>query len=718
MICKFVKKFFIVLFVLTGSISGFAQQKLTLEAAILQQYRNLYPEHFMGLSWIPQSSWYSYYLNSDTILLANAAEDAEEVLTVAMLNKALKQKGEEELKRLPGVEFISRKELVFNNGSNYYHYNISSGKVDKILSCDDSGLNISYQPETHRLAYTLDNNLYYADSTRSKVAITSFEDPNIVAGQAIARNEFGIDKGIFWSPSGRQLAFYQKDETNVKNYPIINYTVTPAVAKNIKYPMAGGGSEQAKVGVYDFSTGKTIYLQTTGEADQYLTNLAWGPDENLIYVAVLNRGQDHLKLNTYEAATGRFVKTLFEETADKYVEPESPPLFFEQLPGKFLWMSDRNGYHSIYLYNTDGKLIKQLTKDSDVQEVIGVDAKGKELIYTAVEGLIDVQLFSVNLRSGKISVLDPKEGVHRAQMNDEGTFILDSYSSVKEPHVLQLLSSGGTLVQTLINAADPLSDYNIGEISLPVITAEDGTKLQGRLIKPFDFDSTQTYPVVVYVYGGPHAQLINNSYLASASLWMFYLANQGYLVFTLDGRGSANRGSEFEQTVFRNLGEVEMQDQLAGVDYLKSLPYVDDSKMAVHGWSFGGFMTVSLMLRHPGVFQVGVAGGPVTDWNMYEVMYTERYMDTPEENPEGYKTAALAQYADNLKGDLLLIHGLDDDVVLLQHNITLLNALIKAGKDVDFFNYPGHKHNVLGRDRVHLYNKVIEYIKEKMPPLE
>jgi dipeptidyl-peptidase-4 len=266
----------------------------------------------------------------------------------------------------------------------------------------------------------------------------------------------------------------------------------------------------------------------------------------------------------------------------------------------------------------------------------------------------------------------------------------------------------------LLKSEDRLKNYNVGTTEIFNINANNGTSLYCRLIKPSNFDPEKKYPVVVYVYNGPHVQLVTNSYLGGSSLWMNYLAEQGYLVFTVDGQGSAHRGKEFEQIIHRQLGTQEMADQLAGVEWLKKQSYVNPARMAVHGWSFGGFMTTSLMLRAPGTFKVGVAGGPVIDWRLYEIMYTERYMDTPQENTEGYDLSNCTNRADKLQGKLLMIHGADDNVVVLQHNMRFLKACVDKKIPVDFFVYPGHEHNVRGKDRVHLMNKIITYITDNL----
>ena len=311
---------------------------------------------------------------------------------------------------------------------------------------------------------------------------------------------------------------------------------------------------------------------------------------------------------------------------------------------------------------------------------------------------------------GKQKLLTKEEGTHSVDVHCSEEFIFDSYSSHDIPNKVVIRNAKGKIVTELVDADNPLKDYKLTPAEIKTIEAEDGTKLYTRLIKPKDFDATKKYPVLIYVYGGPHAQLITNSWGDGASLWMQWMANQGYIVFTLDNRGSGNRGVEFEHGIHRQLGTLEHQDQLKGVEYLSSLQYIDTSRIAIHGWSFGGFMTNTMMLRSPEIFKVGVAGGPVTDWKYYEVMYGERYMDRPQENKEGYKKASIIEHAENLKGDLLLIHGTIDPVVVMQQDLSLIEKFVDLGIQVDFFPYPMHEHNVRGKDRVHLMEKVLTYI--------
>lgn len=694
-----------------------AQKKeLTLSDAVLGQWRQFYPEQKANLSW--RAGMDAFVFNDEegkSLLIQNVgAKKYTTLFTLDQLNKA----AELSLQYMPTVRWATKEQFSFRAKGTVYHMAYKDRTLTKESAMAmPKGANTDYHKASGQVAYTKDHNLYYQTKDGKEVVVTEFDDPNIVSGQAIARYEFGIGKGTFWSPDGMSLAFYQKNESDVADYPLLDITTTPGSLKSVKYPMAGQKSEYARVGVYNTKTKRTAYLKVKGPRDQYLTNLGWGPNNKFVYVVVINREQNHIWLNQYEAKTGDFVKTILEEKHDKYVEPEHPVWFIPGNDQEFLWWSERDGFMHLYRYNIDGKLIGQVTQGKWVTlGIVGLDASSKNILVQGTdESGLNTTLYSAPLAgNGKSKRIVKEDGTHRFQLSGNKNYIIDTYSDIKTPNVVRVLDLNGKKKNNILTADNPYEDYSIAMPELLTIKSKDGVDLHGRLIKPADFDPNKKYPVIVYVYGGPHAQMVKNTWLASASLWMYHAANKGYLVFTLDNRGSANRGLEFENIIHRQLSKVEMEDQMAGVEYLKTLPYADTDKMAVHGWSYGGFMTTSMMLKYPEVFKVGVAGGPVTDWNYYEVMYGERYMDQPKENPEGYKETQLKNFVQNLKGDLLLIHGTVDDVVVMQHNFALVKAFVDNGILMDFFPYPMHPHNVRGKDRVHLMNKVLTYIDEKL----
>ncbi len=691
-----------------GLISHAQKTELTLENAVMQQYRAYYPKSTTLFKWIEGTNDYSYLSPDYQTLMRRSVKDDEgkAIFTTADIEKITSE-------RPPYInvyKWINTNQFYMKMGQKYYLFNVSEKTGQVVAEVVKEAENESFSDASENVAYTIDNNLYTVGRKRSIIEITQNEK-SIVSGQAIARSEFGITEGIFWSPDGKKIGFYQKDESDVADYPLLDIDMTPGILKSIKYPMAGQKSERPKVGI--FNNGKTIYVEPTGDAEDYLTNFGWNPDASQFYLAEVNRDQNHVKLNQYDASSGKLIKTILEEKSDKWTEPEFPVYFINY--DEFIWMSEKDGFMNMYLYNANsGELVKQLTNHNwVVTEILGHDTEGN--IYYMGTGEIPTEshAFVINVKSGKQKQLTKEAGTHKVSFNSDYSYFFDGYSNTTTPNKESIKNIKGKVVSDLMTAKNPLENIKMGIAEFGTIKAADKkTDLYYRLIKPSNFDPEKKYPVLIYVYGGPHAQLVTNSWYGGASLWMYWLAEQGYLVYTLDNRGSANRGFEFESIIHRNLGTNEMNDQLEGVKFLKSLDYVDSKRLAVHGWSFGGFMTTSLLLRHPDVFTTGVAGGPVTDWKYYEIMYGERYMDRPDQNEEGYKNSSLLNYVKALEGNLLLIHGTADNVVVMQHNLALVKAFIEAKKQVDFFPYPMHEHNVRGKDRVHLMTKVLEYVIE------
>jgi dipeptidyl-peptidase-4 len=703
-------------------LSSSAQTKmLTMEEAVVKQKTTLAPARMKQLGWIKNSGSYFYIDNinpEEALVSGNAGQEAtKNLLTLSQLNTAVSAASEKLLMAFPAITWKNENQFTFESEKKLLMYDLKTKKitVDTKRNFPDDAENMDTAEKTGNIAYTVKNNLMvYAGN--NQLIVTNDLNENIVNGKSVHREEFGIVKGTFWSPNGGLLAYYRMDQTMVTDYPIIDWTTRPATNNSIKYPMAGDKSHEVTVGIYNVASGNTVFIKTGEPKEQYLTNIAWSPDEQHLYIAVLNREQNHLWLNSYSTATGLLEKTLFEETNDKYVHPMHPLVFVPNNPNQFIWQSERDGYNHLYLYDITGKLIKQLTKGNwVVTELSGFDVKGTKAFYSSTaESPVTRNFYSVDLKKGAISRLTANDGTHTIIMNSEGSSFLDSYQSTDTPRMIYLKSTNGKSSKTIFNAPNPLKDYRLGNMGIFKLKSESGEDLYCRLFKPVDFDSTKKYPTIVYLYNGPGVQLINNTWNGAGDLWFQYMAEHGFVVFTLDGRGSANRGLAFEQSIFRHVGVNEMKDQLVGINYLKSQSYVDASRMGLFGWSYGGFMTTSIMTRYPDIFKAAVAGGPVIDWSYYEVMYTERYMDTPQENPDGYKEARTINYIDNLKGKLLIIHGTQDPVVVWQNSLMFLKACVDKKKQVDYFVYPGHEHNVLGKDREHLYQKVTDYFMQNL----
>ncbi len=708
---KISKLFFLFLFV--GSFLFSQTQKFTIAEAVNGLRSNLTVKNISQFSWADDGK--SHYQSTKNAYLVTdiSTQKQDTLVSLFQLNHYLSL--DKKLKTFPRITFLTKDKGYFSQNSENFWIE-RSGKEWKIkdgINLDKAAENSQQFTDSQGFVYTIKNNLFF-NKNGKVIQITNDKNEDILNGQAVHQREFGIDKGIFISPDNSKIAFYRMDQSMVTDYPIIDWSVVPAVNKNIKYPMAGSPSHHVTLGIYDVKSNKTTFLNIEGDPEQYLTVITWNPDSKSVFVGVLNRDQNDLKMNQYNASTGVFIKQLFEEKSDKYVEPQQPLLFFPNSNTDFIWQSQRTGFNHLFHYNIDQGLVAQLTKGNWlVTDILGFNEKKKEVFYVSTQDSpLERHLYKVDWTNYKTQRLDQGAGMHSGILSKDGNHLYDSYSNAIIPRSVNLINTNNLKAKNLLTANNTLKNYQRPEIKNLTLKADDGTPLYGKIILPTNFDTNKKYPVIVYLYNGPHAQLINDSFPASGNLWYEFMAQKGYIVFTMDGRGSSNRGLKFEQAIFRNAGETEMKDQLQGVAYLKSLPYVDANRLGIHGWSYGGFMTTSFMLKHPEVFKVGVAGGPVIDWNMYEIMYTERYMDSPQNNPEGYKQANLLDKVQKLKGHLLMIHGAQDNVVVWQHSMKFLKSAVDHGVQMDYFVYPGHEHNVLGKDRVHLMQKVTDYFDE------
>lgn len=717
-------------------------------------YFNLVPKSMPGLQW-----WGDICVRTDieNIKKIDTKSGKESILvTLEEVNEALKN-GEMPYKLTGHIKPLrtlmaaslpwgDRNVITFTQyddrtpGQKYMiWYDFSKKKIVNLFNLQGEGpTNFDFCKENGYMAYTIGNDLYvahegdFSSMVNPKVTGNQQQEKDVVYGQAVHRNEFGIMKGTFWSPKGTYLAFYRMDQSMVTDYPQVNTTARIAELVPDKYPMAGMTSHKVTVGIYNVKDGKTIYLQAGDPTDRYFTNISWGPDEKTVFVIELNRDQNHAQLVQYDAVSGQKIGVLYEEKHTRYVEPQHPLIFLPWDDSQFIYQTQRDGFNHLYLMDTKTKLKGEWKtgKDSEdqyceylkaipltegnwlVQDVLGFNASRKEIIIASTEiSPLQTNIFSLNVKNGKRTLIGMEDGTHQAKLSASGTYLIDYFTSNNVPREISILPTTGKKGTTLFTATDPLKEnYNLPEITVGTIKAADGeTDLYYRLIKPVNFDPNKKYPAIIYVYGGPHAQMIHNTRFYDARGWDLYMAQQGYVMLTVDNRGSDNRGIKFENCTFRHLGTEEMKDQVQGAKFLQSLPYVDADKIGVHGWSFGGFMTTNLMLTYPDIFKVGVAGGPVIDWQFYEVMYGERYMDTPQANPEGYKESNLRLKAGNLKGRLEVIIGGMDPTCVPQHSISFLRACIDAGTHPDFFIYPEDGHNMMGRDRVHLHEHITRY---------
>ncbi len=696
-----------------------AQQQFTLEDLNFggKNYRNMIAKNRSLMWWGDQLIRKS----GDTCWTVNMANGKEKVLfTTDKLNKRAGLTADSlRVAMIESFPYADQPLVKAWSDTERMLVNFKTGKVVWHQPNDFAVQAMEWNEKSRATAFVKDDNLFVTDGEGNTRQVTTDGSRDLVYGQSVHRNEFGIEGGLFWNPQGTRLAFYRMDQSMVTDYPLINVpelddsTQVIATPAPEKYPMAGQTSHLVTVGVLDVATGDTVYLKAGDPTDRYFSNISWNPDGNIVYVMEGNRDQNVVDLVTYDAVTGNRVASIYHEAHPKYVEPQHPITFLPWDKEKFIMWSEKNGYNHLYLYDVNGRQVKQLTSGNwVVMDMLGFDAERQSVIISAnADSPIQQNLYRVDVSTGKMTRIDEGgRGWHTGRLSASGHYLIDNYQEPDVPRNIAIVDTRKNTQFRYFTAPDPWQGYTVPENRCGTIkAADDSTDLYYRMVMPVDFDPAKKYPTVVYVYGGPHAHNVDARWHYGSRSWETYMAQRGYLLFILDNRGSENRGRDFEQATFRHLGQVEMQDQMRGVDFLRTLNYVDTARLGVHGWSFGGFMTISLMTNYPDVFKVGVAGGPVIDWKWYEVMYGERYMDTPQTNPEGYEQTSLLSKAANLKGRLQIIIGLNDPTVVPQHAYSFLKACIAAGTQPDFYVYPGQGHNMMGHQSVHLHERITRY---------
>lgn len=676
-------------------------------------------EKIKNLSWRPETHQYAQ-IKDDAILLTDAKTGkTEEFVTLEGLAKSIENIDNTKLKRIPSFQWIDKNRIYFPS-------------LGKVLEVTDGKCCLRQVPSEDLIDSYLPTLLFISKNEKGEVFVHPYLNDgspillcpdtgkNIVFGESVHRSEWGIDEGQYISPQGNYIAFYRMDESMVEDYPLVNTSTPIATVETMKYPMAGRTSHEVSVGIFDVAKsaaqGKAVYhyIKTDRAADgEFLTNVTFSPDEKFLYITHLNRAQNHAKLIEYDLFTGEKIRVLIEEKDERYVEPQTHPYFLKN--NRFLWQTRRDGWNHIYLYDLNKNTNTLITNGNwDVSELYGVDPK-EEFVYfsSSLEEPVNSYICRVSLKNGKLEQLTGESGQHKAIFASDMSYFVDYLQNTTTPLIISLRSSNGKTNETLLTSKNPYADLKMGETRIFSIKNKAGDDLYCRMILPADFNENQKYPCLIYVYGGPHSQLVTNTFM-SGGTFLHYMAQLGYVVFTLDNRGTNNRGAEFEKCIHRHLGDLEVEDQMCGVDYLKSLPFIDANRIGLDGWSYGGFMTLSLITRYPDVFKAASCGGPVVDWRWYEVMYGERYMDTPEENPEGYAKAALVDKIKNVKCPLLVMHGCQDHTVVWQQTLELMRQAVTDGIEIEYFPYSAHDHNVIGPERVHLWNKIAKFHEENL----
>jgi dipeptidyl-peptidase-4 len=621
--------------------------------------------------------------------------------------------------RFPAVQWLDATTLRWEHEHTLRHWRLGEPTAATVLrwTAPDAGDGPRHAvaPGDRHVAWVHAHDLWLADRDGRTRQITFDGSGDIVYGGAAHRAEFGIDRGLFWSANGRFVAFSREDQRGIAPYPYQDLRRTPPAPVAGRYPMAGAVHAKVRIGVLDTTTGNRIWLEHDADEDVYWTNVTFGPAETVV-VARVDRGQSHLALVRYSAVTGKREATLLEEQDPEWVEPEHGPVFLAD--GRFVWWSTRGGHRHLWLHAADGATVHAITKGAfDVQRLLGVADDGKELWFEASgEDPRQLHLFVAKVDGSEVQQVTREQGTHRTSLAPDGQRAHVVWSNLETPPGARLLDLGSGTVVPLPAPPDPLAAYRLPTQRMFQVKAEDDTVLYGHLALPPDLAEGKKCPVLLYVYGGPHVQLVTDQWLGGAPLWLQAFAAEGYAVCRLDNRGTPNRGIAFEQSVHRRLGTLDVQDQLRAVAWLQQQPFVDATRIGVHGWSYGGYLTLRLLLQAPTTFACGVSGAPVTDWAMYETGYGERYMDTPAENPDGYRTASCLPLAGQLQRPLLLVHGTDDQTVVWSHSLAFVDACIEAGVRLDYLPYPMRRHGLVGKDRVHFMKLLQEYLARHLQP--
>ena len=582
--------------------------------------------------------------------------------------------------------------------------------------------NAAFSPDGSKVAYVFENNLYYTDlATGREVQVTQDGALNaIINGLTdwVYEEEFAFVDGFKWSPDGARLAFYRFDEREVPEFSMDLFGSLYPRQQVFKYPKAGEANAVVSIHIYDLAARSTVMVDVGEETDQYIPRIRWTQSPDRLAVMRLNRLQNQLDILIAEAGTGS-TQVLLTETSDTYLREPTDDMWHFLENGDLLWLSERSGYAHLYRYDAAGNLDKALTKgDWEIDEVVGVDEANGYIFYTSTEASpLERHLYRVTLEGKKKKRLTETEGTHEITASTSFRYFVDSYSTPTQVPVTQLCDDKGATLKVLE------ANENLGrrvaklDISAPTFfdfETSEGVTLNGWMIKPQDFDPNQQYPVLMFVYGGPGSQEVLHAWGhgdAFNYMWFQMLAQRGYIVACVDGRGTGGRGRDFRAATYADLGNLETKDQIEAARWLGQQPYIDAARIGIWGWSYGGYMTALCLTKGEGLFKAGIAVAPVTNWRFYDTIYTERYLKTPQLNPAGYDENSPLNFAGDLKGSFLLVHGTGDDNVHVQNSYELVDALVASNKQFEMFFYPNRNHGIYGGStRYHLYTKMTDFI--------
>jgi len=612
--------------------------------------------------------------------------------------------------------------LLFVHKGDIYEFILAGGKLRRWTYTQPAELAVEYSPDGRFISFVRDHNLFLLDTTSgAELQLTTDGQPDLLYGTSdwVLEEELGLDRGYWWSPDSRYLAILCLDESQVPGFPLLDWNDRHATPEFQKYPKAGDPNPVPRLYLFDTTAGELVRLPLGGQEHHYLARVEWTPNSRHIVVQTLDRPQRNLHLLRLSPGSSE-VNTILTESDPAWVNVHDLLYLFADRD-ELIWGSERDGYMHLYRYAFDGTLVGQLTRGEFTVTAFHHTDEWKEVIYFTAnrDSAFDRQLYSLDLKKKTLQRLTSAPGTHTILMSPRGEYFADEFSTAVTPPVyltgaMTDIASGQAFfgTDTVVYAG-----YDFVPFEYVTVPADDGTPLPACLLKPPGFDPSRRYPVLIYVYGGPHAQVLAREWSATYFLWHQLMAQQGFVVFSLDNRGAGGYGKKWEQAIRHRLGEIELADQMAGVRYLQALPWVDSSRIGIWGWSYGGTMTCLALFRQPGVFAAGAAVAPVTDWRNYDTIYTERYMGHPRENPTGYPECSPVTHAGNLDDPFLLAHGLADDNVHFQNTVQLVDTLIQANKPFDLLMYPRQKHGIREQSaRIHLFHRLTDFFKTHLRP--
>ncbi len=706
--------FFLILWLLTSFVyKGLSKTILPIDKTILKA-DSLHPETLAQIQWRKNTNYFTFVRN-DTLLQRNATlSKALPLITRRELNRLLNKHHIKMVAQFPEIEWISYRKFYFIVHNYYIKCDISSKTIETIIDIPTDASHIKIWHKYPRIAYIKDNNIYIATQNKNNIQITRDTSTHIINGALPYKGAFNNVKRLKWSPDGKYLAFFRINKTNAAKLPVLRTNSTNPSVRYKKGSKVGDPISKVSIGVFHFDSKRTVLLKTGNSKTDLVTKFYWSPDSKSLFVCEMNRKQDLLQLNQYEIITGRRTRLLFSESNNKYIPPDYEMAFLRSNQNQFVWRSYKNDYSHLYIYNKNGLKIKQLTQGNwNVTDFIKSYTKDTYLFFLATKASpVERHLYRINKESGNLTRITQDTGTHNPLVSPSGAFVIDKYSNISTPQNISIIDSSGTVLQTIFSADNPLKDYDIGKVEISKFQGEDGTDFYYRLIKPSGFSKDGRYPALVHAHKGPGRQMVQNKWLGGASLWDMYMSQGGYVIFTMDNYGSANRGLEFEQRIYKKLGMIETRNQRDGVDFLYDLPYVENDRIGVFGYGFGGYMSTLLMLRYPDVYRVGVAGAPVLNWKYADAIFTERYMGTPETNPQGYDRTNLLNYTDNLRGRLLIMQGLTDKRSSWNQSLRFIEKCIQNQRLVDMFMFPNQNHTITGENNLYFMKKVTQYFED------